>query len=170
MPHRLWPEWGARGRYSHPLCRMVPWRPTTRSVGDQRSDQNIVCAADSRGRGIWSFRGSDHHWLDNRNHIRPLPSAKYDFPSRRPGNNAINGSIRSLSVATQGTELAAAGDLPCQGFSGGCQSGGDWGTTAVYSVSGRGLCANCAVKSLGIQDMPAGEKAIILRPFILPGN
>ena len=100
----------------------------------------------------------------------PSPFAKDDFRLRWPGNDAINGAIRSLSVATQRTELAAARDLSCQGFSGGCQSGGDWETTAVYSVSGRGLCANCAVKSLGIQDMPAGEKATILRPVILPGN
>jgi hypothetical protein len=35
---------------------------------------------------------------------------------------------------------AAAGDLRCEGFSGGCQSGGDWGTTAAYRVEGRNLC------------------------------
>jgi RHS repeat-associated protein len=67
-------------------------------------------------------------------------------------------------------QLAAAGDLRCQGFSGGCQSGGSFGTTAMYGVSGRNLCAACAVKILGIENEPASEKVIILRPFLLPGR
>ena len=65
----------------------------------------------------------------------------------------------------------AAGDLSCQGFSGGgCQSGGSYGMTAMYCVSGRNVCQDCAVKLLGIQGESAGDKAAILRPFLLPGN
>jgi hypothetical protein len=70
----------------------------------------------------------------------------------------------------QEVHLAAAGDLKCEGFSAGCQNRGSWGSTAAYGISGRKLCYDCAVKILGIGDEPAGEKSIILRPFLLPGR
>jgi hypothetical protein len=54
--------------------------------------------------------------------------------------------------------LAAAGDLKCEGFSGGCQNGGDRGTTGMYGVTGRTVCTNCAVKMLGIENEPAAGK------------
>lgn len=66
-------------------------------------------------------------------------------------------------------QLVAAG-LRCEGVSGGCQNGGSFGTTAVFGVSGRNLCVDCAVKSLGIENEPAGEKIIILRPFLVQGR
>jgi len=70
----------------------------------------------------------------------------------------------------QEVHLAAAGDLKCEGFSAGCQNRGSWGSTATYGISGRKLCYDCAVKILGIGDEPAGEKSIILKPFLLPGR
>jgi len=46
------------------------------------------------------------------------------------------------------TRLAAAGDLSCQGFAGGCQSGGSYGATGMYYIGGRVLCMDCADKVL----------------------
>jgi len=64
-------------------------------------------------------------------------------------------------------QVAAAGGPRCEGFSAGCQSGGSYGTTAMYNISGRALCWDCAVKILNIQNEPAGEKVRILSPFYL---
>jgi len=72
--------------------------------------------------------------------------------------------------AANNIQLAAAGDLQCQGFSAGCQSGGSWGPTAAYGMSGRSLCTDCVVKMLGTENEPGAEEVIILRPFLLPGN
>jgi hypothetical protein len=65
---------------------------------------------------------------------------------------------------------AAAGDLRCEGFSGGCQSGGDWGTTAAYRVEGRNLCPKCAVKQLGYQDETSSTLPRLLEPWSLGGK
>jgi RHS repeat-associated protein len=92
------------------------------------------------------------------------PSGLCDNPQGCGG-----GSSNQQSAATV-IQLAAAGDLQCQGFSSGCQNGGSSGTTAMYGISGRNLCPDCAVKMLGIEDEPAAEKVIILRPFLLPGR
>lgn len=64
---------------------------------------------------------------------------------------------------------AAWGDLRCEGASsgGGCSSGGDYGTTAMYQVEGRNLCHKCAVKQLGFEDEPSSELPRIMRPFLL---
>ena len=67
----------------------------------------------------------------------------------------------------EGPDLAAAGDLPCEGV---CSEGGSYGTTAMYGVENRNLCRNCAVKRLGIEDEPEREKIRVLRPFLLPGR
>jgi hypothetical protein len=64
-------------------------------------------------------------------------------------------------------QLAAGGDLRCEGFAGGCQSGGSYGATAMYSVSGHALCMDCAVKVLGIQNEPSKEKVLTLSPYLL---
>ena len=64
---------------------------------------------------------------------------------------------------------AAWGDLRCEGASsgGGCSSGGDYGTTAMYQVEGLNLCHKCAVKQLGFEDEPSSELPRIMRPFLL---
>jgi RHS repeat-associated protein len=101
--------------------------------------------------------------------VRPSPppsilfeESLFDQPQR--------GGLQPSQLNTAGVQLVAAGDLPCQGFSGGCQNGGTYGTTGMYIVSGRVLCVECAVKMLGIEGLPAAEKTQILRNFLLPGN
>jgi hypothetical protein len=69
------------------------------------------------------------------------------------------------------TNLAAAGDIPCEGFYGsGCSSGGDSGTTAMYGVFGRKVCRKCAVKMLGISDDTSKEQLKVLTPRLLGGG
>jgi hypothetical protein len=53
--------------------------------------------------------------------------------------------------------------IKCDGPS--CTMGGSYGTSGMYSISGRNLCRNCAVKFLGIQDLPAAEQMMILQNF-----
>ena len=45
----------------------------------------------------------------------------------------------------------------CDGFSGGCQNGGSFGTTDPVHISGKRLCVDCAVKYLGLQGLPFEE-------------
>jgi hypothetical protein len=63
------------------------------------------------------------------------------------------------------TQPAAAGDLRCQGYSSGCQNGGDYGTTATHIVGGRLLCRKCALKKLGIEESAPAEQIKTLRPY-----
>ena len=64
-------------------------------------------------------------------------------------------------------EPAAAGDLQCEGFSAGCQSGGDWGTTAQYRVGEppRNLCTKCALRYLGLENEPYSKQRGTLQPW-----
>lgn len=68
---------------------------------------------------------------------------------------------------TSGNQLAAAGDLKCDGFSAGCQSGGSYGTSAMYNIGGRNLCMSCAVKIKGLGGLPGVRQIMILRPYEL---
>ena len=70
----------------------------------------------------------------------------------------------------EGPDLAAVGDLPCDGIFDGCQLGGSYGTTAGYRISGRNLCTHCAVKMLEVEGKPGAEQIRTLRPFSLPGR
>jgi len=65
------------------------------------------------------------------------------------------------------SQFAAAGDFRCEGFSGGCQTGGSYGTSAMYNVFGRNLCMDCAVKLLGIQNDPSSVKVLKLSPHLI---
>jgi hypothetical protein len=58
----------------------------------------------------------------------------------------------------------AAGAL-CDGFSGGCQSGGTYGASGMISISGKKLCWDCAVKYLGIERLPRDQQLETLRLF-----
>lgn len=60
--------------------------------------------------------------------------------------------------------------LKCDGFAGGCQSGGSYGTTAMYNVYGRNLCWDCAVKILNIQNASSSEKVLTLAPHVIIGK
>ena len=62
---------------------------------------------------------------------------------------------------------AAAGDLRCEGMRGGCENGGDWGTTAAYRVEGRNLCVKCAVRQLGYQNETSSTLLGLLEPWSL---
>jgi len=53
----------------------------------------------------------------------------------------------------------------CDGFSGGCSMGGSFGTTGMYTIQGKRLCRSCAVKILGVENLPYDEQKITLRPF-----
>ena len=61
----------------------------------------------------------------------------------------------------------AAGDLACEGGRGGCESGGDWGSTAAYRVEGRNLCVKCAVRRLGYQDEPSSVLPGLLQRWLI---
>jgi len=54
--------------------------------------------------------------------------------------------------------------ISCEGPT--CSQGGSFGMTGMYVVSGRTLCRDCAVKFLGIQDLPAAEQVKILQNFL----
>jgi hypothetical protein len=87
-----------------------------------------------------------------------------DISSFSNGGGSADGASQSNIPNVQ---LAAGGDLRCEGFAGGCQSGGSYGATAMYSVSGHALCMDCAVKVLGIQNEPSKEKVLTLSPYLL---
>jgi len=67
-------------------------------------------------------------------------------------------------------EVAAAGDLPCDGFYGGCQSGGSYGSTAMFGIENKNLCYDCAVKMTGTQNQPASERMKTLKFYLLKKN
>jgi RHS repeat-associated protein len=54
----------------------------------------------------------------------------------------------------------------CEGFGGGCQSGGTYGTTGMYCISGRNVCRQCAIKLIGIENLSSSEQMKILAPFL----
>lgn len=83
----------------------------------------------------------------------------WDTESRVPPKNPGGGEWTSGGEI----EIAARGDLPCQG----CSSGGSYGTTGMFSIEGKILCHECAVKAAGVESEPASVKAETLRPYIL---
>jgi RHS repeat-associated protein len=68
------------------------------------------------------------------------------------------------------TDPTGLGGLSCQGFPAGCQSGGSYGTSAMYCVGGKNLCRNCAVKILGIGGESQKEVLQILNNFRIGGK
>jgi hypothetical protein len=73
------------------------------------------------------------------------------YPAYDPTASIGDGSppVQTPRMAPSAVVPVAAGDLACEGMRGGCESGGDWGSTAAYRVEGRNLCVKCAVKRLG---------------------
>lgn len=57
---------------------------------------------------------------------------------------------------------AAAGDLSCSK----CLADYASGTTGMYEVEGRVLCAKCAIKQLGLEGLPGTEQNYTLRRFL----
>ena len=58
----------------------------------------------------------------------------------------------------------------CDGFSGGCSLGGSFGTTGMYSIQGKRLCRSCALKILGIEELPHIEQQETLGRFAPKGQ
>ena len=52
-------------------------------------------------------------------------------------------------------DIAAAGDLKCQGV---CAEGGSYGTTGAYSVGDKPLFRNWSVKILKIENLPGAQQ------------
>jgi hypothetical protein len=67
------------------------------------------------------------------------------------------------------SELAAAGDLVCEGYINASRGGRPLcGSTATYRIFNRNLCESCAVKALGLTDgESAGEKTKALAPYLI---
>lgn len=51
----------------------------------------------------------------------------------------------------------------CQGFA--CQNGGSFGTSGMVGIADKQLCWDCAIKYLGIQDLPHDQQLKILANF-----
>ncbi len=62
-------------------------------------------------------------------------------------------------------EVAARGDIPCQG--GYCESGGTYGTAAMYHILGRNVCRDCAVKIMGLENLPGGQQTKELEDYLI---
>ena len=74
----------------------------------------------------------------------------------------LGGANPQSRDAAVDAKVAAYGDLRCQAV---CASGGDYGTTATHRAERTNMCRKCAVKRLGIENMPAGEQDEILDRF-----
>lgn len=64
-------------------------------------------------------------------------------------------SARQQALAER---VRVAAGPKCDGFSGGCQMGGTFGTTGMFKISGKNLCWDCAVKFYGIEDLSGIEQ------------
>lgn len=72
----------------------------------------------------------------------------------------------SVSGSAQGEpeRIQVAGPR-CDGFGGGCSMGGSFGTTGMYTIQGKRLCRGCALKILGIEELPHIEQQETLGRF-----
>ncbi len=71
------------------------------------------------------------------------------------------------SEGGEGEVEVAAGGTKCDGFAGGCRSGGSYGTSPLYTINGRNLCRDCAVKYLGLENLPAGAQTKTLEDYYI---
>src|SRR5437868_3160878 len=60
-------------------------------------------------------------------------------------------------------DIAAVGDLRCEV----CPRGGSHGSTAMYEIDRQKMCRSCAVKELGIGNLPGTEQNQYLQPFLI---
>jgi hypothetical protein len=84
----------------------------------------------------------------------------WEDQSRVPPGNSDGGQWTGDGA---GFEIAARGDLPCQG----CASGGSYGTTGMFRIEGKILCWDCAVKAAGVQNEPGPIKIETLQHYLL---
>jgi HK97 family phage portal protein len=103
---------------------------------------------------------------------RPAPVAKYGYDpaeARVPAGNPDGGQWTSDGGGSGDPvddefQVAARGDIPCQGY---CQSGGSHGTAAMYRILGRDVCRNCAVKMMGLEDLTGSEQTKELERYLI---
>lgn len=98
---------------------------------------------------------------------RSRRDAVFDRACQRSVSHARGASLRKDDSNDEDEFDVAAGGRACEGFSGGCQSGGSYGSSALYSVLGRNLCMDCAVKTLGLENEPAATKVRELDKHII---
>jgi hypothetical protein len=84
--------------------------------------------------------------------------------SNRNGSSA-GGSADDANQSNKPIRVAAG--LQCDGFPSGCQSGGSYGSSGMYNISGRVLCIDCAIKFFGFQDASQSERARTLDRFLI---
>jgi len=96
---------------------------------------------------------------------------EWGWHTSSPNASSSNSEWKPATTLLGGDEpkvdIAAAGDLKCQGI---CQNGGDYGMTAEYRVGKNPLCRKCAVKYLGVEGEPGGEQNKTLEKFRIPGQ
>lgn len=112
-----------------------------------------------------ALRGED--WRPNNPDVvefdlRAEVSDGWGVPGRRDDAGSGSDIPRSSRV-----QLAAAGDLRCDGFGGGCQLGGNYGATATHSVSNRNLCRECASRFMGLGSMAPAERLLTLDLYLI---
>jgi hypothetical protein len=66
---------------------------------------------------------------------------------------------------TDGSDVQVASE--CQGS---CQSGGSYGTTAMYRINGKNLCWDCAIKEMKLENQPSNVRGRILNRYIIDGE
>ncbi|MGV3576159.1 MAG: hypothetical protein ACO1O4_13620 [Devosia sp.] len=73
------------------------------------------------------------------------------------GGQWIDDLLRLVAIEAEPDRVLVAGPR-CDGFSSGCQNGGSFGTTGMYSIFGQNLCRHCAIKFLGLEGLPHLEQ------------
>ena len=109
------------------------------------------------------FGSADLSGLNNPELLGPMP-----FGIPLAAIRSAFGAPEEAPLRRDGDSYEIAGGPPCQGPS--CQSGGNWGTSGMYTVTDKDLCVDCAVKKLGIGDLPADEKTEILSRYLKGGG
>jgi RHS repeat-associated protein len=173
-------------RYGAPLS---PFAATVRSAADYQPypDQlgSIIATLDSGAEALTktgyapdgkNASAGPFAYIGQR--IEPETSGLHDH--RAPMYQPVGGRfIQPDPIGYQGganfsassqPQLQLAGGFSCQGFPAGCQSGGSYGTTGMYNISGRRLCLDCAIKYFGLQGLPGGEQIKILAPHLIKGE
>ena len=103
------------------------------------------------------------------------PRAPAGNPDGGQWTSESTGSGNDLATPFDGGHRPAAAPvqvagLKCEGFAGGCQSGGSYGSSAMYNIYGRNLCWDCAVKILDVQNASSSEKVLRLEPHLIIGK
>jgi hypothetical protein len=80
-----------------------------------------------------------------------------------PATTLLGGAEPHAPVSEPDQKVPAWGDKGCQR----CASDGKRGTTGMYEIMGRIMCAPCAEKEKKVQGLPADEKIRILTPYLL---